>query len=111
LRFRAVFSIASTFCRSDDPFKDKCESDGFRAALSAAGRRRAVQGDGDANFQFRYGLFLLLGREVSQDEREGARYLKLLADQQHPDGLNLSGCCLQFDKGGTHNITEGARYY
>ena len=54
---------------------------------------------GDAGAQVNYGLCLQQGEGVEQNWQEAARYFKLAADQNHPEGLFMYGICLRDGKG------------
>jgi TPR repeat protein len=52
-----------------------------------------------------------LGKGVSVNLSEAARYYKLSADQGNSNGQNRYGLCLELGKGVSVDLSEAARYY
>ena len=48
---------------------------------------------------------------MEKDEAEGARYLKMSADQGHPDGQSAYAKCLSEGTGVPRDSSEADRYY
>ena len=83
-----------------------------RSVEEAAAAARIAADRGDAQAQFRYGTFLLIGEGVEKDEAAAGEYWRKSAAQGYGDAANRLGmCALNGLCGEEKNPAKAAEYF